>query len=62
MIHLPPADGVMMLSLQTVAGLSSAATNRALNEGLRRFHNHGEGPNNGLLLIESLKVLSHLRQ
>ena len=32
MIHLLAADGVMMLSLQTVAGLSSAATSRARNE------------------------------
>ena len=26
---------------------------RALNKGLRRFHNHGEGPYKGLLLVES---------
>ena len=32
MIHLLAADGVMMLSLQTVAGLSSAAPSRARNE------------------------------
>ena len=26
---------------------------RASNKGLRRFHNHGEGPYKGLLLVES---------
>ena len=49
MIHLLAADGVMMLSLQTVAGLSSAALSRARNEYSRRFHN----PYLGLLLVES---------
>ena len=40
MIHLLAAEGVMMLSLQTVAGLSSAAASRTRNKDSRRFHNH----------------------
>ena len=32
---------------------------RALNEGLRRFHNHRESCYEGLLLVES--VIKHLR-
>ena len=35
------------------AGAGVDVASRAANEGPRSFHNYGEGPNKGLLLVES---------
>ena len=36
-----------------VSGLGEGDTKKRRNTGLRRFHNHGEDPYEGLLLVES---------
>ena len=46
-------DDAFLDQLRGVAHTHKPEYDRASNEGLRRFHNYGEGPHSGLLLVVS---------
>ena len=57
--HRGWGTSVTIMYIRTYRDTAIVAS-RALNEGSRRFHNHGEGSYNSLLPIESPKIYCHI--